>query len=73
MLRWRGEEEEEEEEEKKREKLISYGISSVLRLNLLVQRLEERDKHSELTIAASEKEVTLKQQALDLHKKRVNH
>ena len=73
MLRWRGEEEEEEEEEEKREKLISYGISSALRLNLLVQRLEERDKHSELTIAASEKEVTLKQQALDLHKKRVNY
>ena len=68
MLRWRGEEEEEE-----REKFISYGISSALRLNLLVQRLEERDKHSELTIAASEKEVTLKQQALDLHKKRVNY
>ena len=41
------------------------------RLNLLVQRLEERDKHSELTMSASEKELNLKQQALDLHKKRV--
>ena len=46
---------------------------SCLRLNLLVQRLEERDKNSELTMAASEKEMALKQQALELHKKRVWH
>ena len=56
---------------------VDFGVSetfpSSLRLNLLVQRLEERDKNSELTMAASEKEMALKQQALELHKKRVWH
>ena len=40
-------------------------------MNTLVQKLEDREKNSEAAIASSEKEVSLKQQAMEIHKKKV--
>ena len=41
------------------------------RLNDLVCQLEERERNSEAVLQSSDKEATLKQQALELHKKKV--
>ena len=37
----------------------------------MVQKLEDRDKNSEAAIAATEKELNLRQQWFELHKKKV--
>ena len=41
------------------------------RLNDLVCQLEERERNSEAVLQSSDKEATLKQQVLELHKKKV--
>ena len=41
-------------------------------LNTLVQKLEDREKNSEATIVSAEKDLNLKQQALELHRKKVS-
>lgn len=50
---------------------VFYTLLQLCRLNTLVQKLEDRDKNSEAAIASSEKELALKQQAVELYKKKV--
>ena len=46
-------------------------VYHLCRLNDLVCQLEERERNSEAVLQSSDKEATLKQQALELHKKKV--
>ena len=41
------------------------------KMNNLVQKLEDRDKNSEAAVNASEKELSLKLQMFEMHKKKV--
>lgn len=41
------------------------------KMNSLVQKLEDRDKNSEAAVNASEKELNLRQQMFEMHKKKV--
>ena len=42
------------------------------KMNNLVQKLEDRDKNSDAAVAAAEKELSLKQQMFEMHKKKVH-
>ena len=41
------------------------------KMNNLVQKLEDRDKNSEAAVSATEKELSLKLQMFEMHKKKV--
>ena len=44
----------------------------VVRMSEVMARMEERDRNHEATLVAMEKDLTLKQQAMDTLKKKVN-
>ena len=44
----------------------------VVRMSEVMVRMEERDRNHEATLVAMEKDLTLKQQAMDTLKKKVN-
>ena len=50
---------------------VCICVYHLCRLNDLVCQLEERERNSEAVLQSSDKEATLKQQALELHKKKV--
>ncbi len=43
------------------------------KMNSLVQKLEDRDKNSEAAVNATEKELNLKLQMFEMHKKKVHN
>ena len=48
-----------------------YVLSHPLRMSEVMVRLEERDKHQEASLVAMEKDLALKQQAMETIKKKV--
>ena len=56
--------------------LLQSEVSAITaekdKMNILVQKLEDRDKNSEAAVNATEKELSLKLQMFEMHKKKVN-